>query len=210
MHQGQIVVDSSTLNYKKVIEYNTFLAKYGIEYIDATVAGRRERSLAGTLTIMCGGKKEAFDKVEPLLNCMGSTVLYMGKSGSGQIAKMINNCIAYTTLAALCELLPVAVKLGLEPEKIGEVINHSTAKSYSSEKLIPCMLEGDFTYDTMNACYKNVVNMQEVLTELHLPLPTFTGMMHSYQLAMAQGYGEDYYSAMIRPYEDLLGVKFRK
>ena len=77
---------------------------------------------------------------------MGSDIYYMGVSGNGQMTKMINNCIYDINVAAFCELMTVAVKLGLEPEQIGKVINTGTAQSGASKFFIPQILEGNFDY----------------------------------------------------------------
>jgi 3-hydroxyisobutyrate dehydrogenase-like beta-hydroxyacid dehydrogenase len=79
----------------------------------------------------------------------------MGKHGNGQLTKMVNNCIYDINCAAIAEMLPMAVKLGLDPEQIGKVVNSGTAKSSASEFFIPQMLEGKFEYGfTMDDAYK--------------------------------------------------------
>ena len=186
------------------------LEKQGVDLVDAPVSGHRERALDGTLTIMCGGRREAFDRVKPLLDCMGSTVLYMGPSGSGQLTKMINNCCLNICAASFCELMPLGVKLGLDPEQLGQVLTTASGSSYASKTLIPEILQGNFDHGfTMGRAYKDMEGISQVCARYQVPLPTLSGAMQTYQLALRHGDGERYKGAMIRFYEDLLGVECR-
>jgi 3-hydroxyisobutyrate dehydrogenase-like beta-hydroxyacid dehydrogenase len=210
LRAGQTVVDFSTINFRKAAAIAELLEKKGVDFIDAPVSGRESRAADGTLTIMCGGKEEVFNNIRQYLDLMGQYVVYMGKSGSGQLMKTINGCLFKMNIAAMSELLAVAAKMGLDAEAVETIINSGVAKSDASLFLIPKTIEGDFEYAPMKAGYKDFMNMQELLTELRLPLPTFHGAMSTYQLAMAKGYGEGYMNGMIRPFEDLLNAEFRK
>ena len=211
LRKGQIVVDCSTISYLSAVKIAESLGKKGVEFIDAPVSGMVSRAAEGTLTIMVGGKKEVFGRVKPYFEYMGTDIQYMGKSGCGQLTKMINNCIYDINIAAFCELLPLAVKLGLDPEQIGGVVNTATGKSHASGYFIPHILEGEFSSGySLKAAYKDLVHARQVCTEMNIPLPTLNGATETYQLAMAKGYGELDKGGMIRPYEELTGVRFRK
>jgi 3-hydroxyisobutyrate dehydrogenase-like beta-hydroxyacid dehydrogenase len=135
----------------------------------------------------------------------------MGKSGNGQLTKAINNSIYDINCAALAEMLPFAVKLGLEPEQIGKVINTGTAKSGASEFFIPQMLEGKFEYGfTMNQAYKDLVSCNEIAVHEGIPLPVLGATTNVYKMVLLSGYGDLYKGAMICFFENLLDVKFRK
>lgn len=210
LRPGQTVVDCSTIGYLEARELAELLEKQGVDLVDAPVSGHRERALDGTLTIMCGGRREAFDRVKPLLDCMGSTVLYMGPSGSGQLTKMINNCCLNICAASFCELMPLGVKLGLDPEQLGQVLTTASGSSYASKTLIPEILQGNFDHGfTMGRAYKDMEGISQVCARYQVPLPTLSGAMQTYQLALRHGDGERYKGAMIRFYEDLLGVECR-
>ncbi|GAI03920.1 unnamed protein product, partial [marine sediment metagenome] len=77
----------------------------------------------GTLTVMVGGDPDATQKIRPVLDAIGNNVVYMGKSGNGQIAKLVNQLLYNISCAAMAEILPMAVKLGLDPEAICRVVN---------------------------------------------------------------------------------------
>ena len=157
------------------------------------------------------GLGENFDKVKPYLELMGSDIYYMGVSGNGQMTKMINNCIYDINVAAFCELMTVAVKLGLEPEQIGKVINTGTAQSGASKFFIPQILEGNFDYGfTIDDAYKDIVSCVEITSLKGLPVPILDAMNSIYKTSMLKGYGDKYKGALVCVYEDLMGVKCRK
>lgn len=210
LREGQIIVDFSTIDHKAACKIAKTLSKKGVGYLDAPVSGRDNRAAQAKLTIMCGGDRAVFEKAKPWIDTMGNNVKLLGKAGSGQIAKMINGCIFKANIAIFSELLPLAVKLGLDPVEIGDVINTSTGQSDASSFLIPRTLDRNFDYVPMIGGYKDLVQVTELCTELHVPLPTLAGAIQTYQLALLRGYGDLYMNGMIRPYEDLLGVEFKR
>ena len=211
LKEGQIIVDFSTISYLSAVKIADILEKKGVEFLDAPISGRKSRAEEGTLAIMCGGKEEIYNKVKPYMDYMGNQIVYMGKSGNGQLSKMINNCIYDINIAGIAEMLPFAVKLGLDPEKIGQVINNGTGRSNASEFFIPNMLERNFSYGfTMNKAYKDLVSAAEVSSKMSIPLPVLNAATLTYQMALLKGYGDDYKGAMIQVYEELLGVKYEK
>jgi len=210
MAPGGMIVDYSTTSYDAARALAAQCARRGVDFLDAPISGHRERAADGTLTIMCGGPEAAFNRVKPLLDKLGTTVLYMGGSGSGQLTKTINNCALNICTASFCELMPLGVKLGLAPEKLGQVLMTASGASTASKTLIPEILEGRFDHGfTLGRAYKDMENLLALTTGMALPLPTFLGTLQTYQLALQGGQGARYKGAMIRFYEELLGVVCR-
>ena len=208
---GQIICDFSTIDYQASITIAEKLAARAVEYLDAPISGMEARAIDGTLTIMCGGKKPIFDKLLPFLRFMGTNILYMGPSGCGQLAKAINNTLFDINMAALAEILPVAAKLGLDPELIGSVINSSSGRSFASEFFIPRILSGNFGDGyTLEKAYKDLVSIASLSANLCLPLPVTHAATTTYQMAMLQGLGDKDKGAMTCLFETLAGVKFRQ
>lgn len=211
MRPGQILVDCSTIGYLEAKALGERLDTLGIAFLDAPISGQKRKAEDGTLTIMCGGKVETFLQVKPLLELMGTTILHMGGWGSGQLTKMINNCALNICTASFCELMPLGVKLGLDPEQLGEVLMTATGSSHASKSLIPEVLKGNFEFGfTLERAYKDMAGMAELCTKYQVPLPTLNGTMQTYQLALRHGEGDRYKGAMIRFYEDMLGVLCRE
>ncbi|HWQ61768.1 MAG TPA: NAD(P)-dependent oxidoreductase [Negativicutes bacterium] len=211
LKKGQVVADLSTINYTASTEIAKALAEKGVEFMDAPVSGMEARAVDGTLTVMCGGKKEIFDMLLPYFKCIGTNILHMGIHGCGQLTKAINNILFDINIAAFAEILPMAVKLGLDPEQIGSVVNSSSGKSYASEFFIPRILKRNFGdgYPLEHA-YKDMVSGAELGAQLCIPLPVMHAATTTYQMALCKGLGKKDKGAMICVFEDLLDTRFEK
>jgi len=210
MHAGQTVVDLSTISYTVTRRLCATLREKGVDFLDAPVSGMETRAEDGTLTVMCGGEETAFRRVKPLLDCMGTTVLYMGESGSGQLSKLVNQLLFDINAAAIAEILPFAVKMGLDSRKIGAVVNSGTGRSYASEYFIPRDLNGVFTEGyPLEKAYKDLVSAAEISAREAIPLPVLDAAASTYRMALQQGLGGESKGAMIKVFERLLGVEFR-
>ena len=208
--KGQIVVDLSTMSYTATLELAKRLEARGVSFLDAPVSGMEARAQDGTLTVMCGGSEKILETVRPFLNCIGNKILYMGGTGSGQLTKLINQLLFDINAAALAEVLPMAVKLGLDPEKVGQVVNSGTGKSYASEFFLPRILKNSFSDGyAMKHAYKDLVSGAEISANLCIPMPVLGAATATYQAALLKGYGDQDKGAMIRVFEELLGVAYR-
>jgi len=207
---GQTVVDTSTIGHAVTLEIAGALSARGIAFLDAPVSGMEARAVEGTLTVMCGGDRGVFDRFEPYLQCFGNNLLYMGPAGSGQLTKLINQLLFDINCAAIAEILPMAVKMGLEPKKVGAVINSGTGRSYASEFFVPRILEGNFSsgYPLKHA-YKDLVSAAELGARRCIPMPVLAAATATYQLAMLEGHGALDKGAMVLPFEKRLDVQFR-
>ena len=210
MGKGQIIVDTSTMDYLETREFANKLAERGVGFIDAPVSGMEARAIEGTLTAMCGGKVETLEKVSPFLSCVANNILHMGDSGSGQLSKLINQLLFDINCAAIAEVLPMAVKLGIDPEKIGKIINSGTGRSYASEFFIPRILKNNFSdgYPLQHA-YKDIDAGAKVSATHNIPMPVLAAASATYQMALLKGHGHLDKGAMIKVFEELLGVQFR-
>ena len=210
MQAGQIVVDTSTAAYGATIEIASALAHRGIHFIDAPVSGMEARAVDGSLTAMCGGAPEIFESIQPYLACFASHILYMGAVGRGQLAKLVNQLLFDINCAALAEILPMASKLGLDPESIGQIVNNGTGRSYASEFFIPRILENDFSAGyPMRHAYKDLISAAELGAKEGIPMPVLAAATATYQMALLKGFGGHDKGAMIHVFEELNGTRFR-
>ncbi|MGF1767295.1 NAD(P)-dependent oxidoreductase [Enterovibrio calviensis] len=210
LRPGTIVVDTSTVEYSTTISISEKLASLDVKFVDAPVSGMRARAEDGTLTVMCGGDQSLVEDLNPLFSSMASKILYMGPIGSGQLTKLINQLLFDINAAALAEILPLAVKLGLDPTKVGDVVNSGTGRSYASEFFIPNVLKGIFDKGyPLEHAYKDLISGAEVSAQHQIPTPVLSAATATYQMALLNGHGAKDKGAMIRVFEDLLNVKFR-
>ena len=210
LQPGCTVVDTSTTDYLHAQGIAERLAAQGIDFVDAPVSGMPSRAADGSLTAMCGGDQAAFERVRPYLQSMATHILHMGPAGSGQLAKLVNQLLFDINCAAIAEILPMAVKLGLDAEKICTVVNHGTGRSHASAHFLPQVLAGRFDsgYPLAHA-YKDVLHGARLSAQHGIPLPVLAAATATYQTALLQGHGDSDKGAMVKVYESLLGVQVR-
>jgi len=200
------IIDTTTMNRRAALRLAGQAAAVGLSYSDCPVSGKPFRAEDGTLTMMFGGTPTAFAEATPYLDVMGEFVVHCGDLGSGQLMKAINNIIYDVNIAALCEVMPLAVKAGLAPDTLANVLTSGSARS-ASEYFIPRILRREFDGDfSLQAAFKDIVNVQEVATELQASLPVVEAMVDTYQAAIDSGFGDQAKSAMIKTYEARLGL----
>jgi 3-hydroxyisobutyrate dehydrogenase len=137
MSRGAVFCDCSTVDVKSAISVAALAEAAGILSIDAPVSGGISGAAAGTLTFMVGGPPAAFCRVEPVLAVMGRRAVHCGKAGSGQAAKICNNMILGATMIATCEAFALADKLGLDRQKMFDVVSTSSGQSWSMNAYCP-------------------------------------------------------------------------
>lgn len=208
LEPGQTVVDLSTITYSATTEIAKALEAKGVAFLDAPISGMEARAVEGTLTVMCGGARDVFDRVRPFLDHIGERILYMGPAGSGQLTKLINQLLFDINAAALGEILPMAMKMGLDPDLVGAVINSGTGRSYASEFFVPRILCRHFSdgYPMAHA-YKDLISGAELGANLCVPMPVLAAATATYQMALLRGHGEKDKGAMVHVYEEMLGVQ---
>ncbi|OUS20880.1 3-hydroxyisobutyrate dehydrogenase [Rhodobacterales bacterium 59_46_T64] len=137
MTQGAVLVDCSTVDVESARAVADLTAKAGLGFVDAPVSGGTIGAEAGTLTFMAGGAQEAFDRAAPLFDIMGQKAVHCGDAGAGQAAKICNNMILGATMIATCEAFALADKLGLERQKMFDVVSTSSGYSWSMNAYCP-------------------------------------------------------------------------
>ena len=209
--KGQILLDCGTSGFFWTVTLAKKLEKRGIHFADAPVTGMEQRAKDAALTIMFGGARNVLKEIRPVLEAMANHIVYMGDAGSGQLAKMINNIIFNCNIAALAEVLPMAVKLGLDPENIAHLIHNGSGQSFASDIFIPNILEDRFDKGyPLELAYKDMRNAMELSALKEIPLPMVHIAAETYQQALDSGWGQEDKGAMIKVFEKALDVKFRK
>ncbi|KAI9305697.1 3-hydroxyisobutyrate dehydrogenase [Cunninghamella echinulata] len=134
IEKDHLLIDSSTID-AQVAQHvaSTILSKNALAF-DAPVSGGTVGATNGTLTFMVGAPtEEAFEKTKPVLSLMGKNVIYCGKNGSGQIAKLCNNMLLGISMVGVAETMLLGAKLGMDPLLLASIINNSTGRCWSSE-----------------------------------------------------------------------------
>ncbi|MEX0968901.1 MAG: 3-hydroxyisobutyrate dehydrogenase [Paracoccaceae bacterium] len=134
---GAVLIDCSTVDVKSARDVAQDAVNAGLLAVDAPVSGGVGGAAAGTLTFMAGGSDAAFALAAPLFDIMGQKAVHCGESGAGQAAKICNNMILGATMVATCEAFALADKLGLNRQKMFDVVSTSSGSSWSMNTYCP-------------------------------------------------------------------------
>ncbi len=137
MNSGSVWIDCSTVDVDSARAVADQAAQAGVLAVDAPVSGGIGGAAAGTLTFMAGGSDVAFGKAAPLFEIMGQKAVHCGGSGAGQAAKICNNMILGVTMIATCEAFALADKLGLDRQKMFDVVSTSSGYSWTMNAYCP-------------------------------------------------------------------------
>ncbi|MEK9616711.1 MAG: NAD-binding protein, partial [Deltaproteobacteria bacterium] len=195
----------------EALQFHDQLTHKGIQYADCPVSGLPARAREGKLTLMFGGSQTLFGQVSPLLELLGKNIVYCGEVGSGQLMKAVNNIIYNINIVALCEILPLGVAAGISIDALEQVVTSASSRSFAGDHFIPRMMAREFEGDfPLAGAYKDILNMQKVATEKQALTPLMNAMISSYQNALADGLGDEPKSAIIKIYEKVLGIEFKR
>lgn len=143
-HPGTILIDMTTSSPELAVKIYEAAREKGLYAIDAPVTGGDVGAKAGTLTILAGGDKKAFDACLPVLEAMGKNINYVGKAGNGQHTKMCNQIAIAGTLSGACEAIAYAEGVGLDVKTMLEAIATGAAGSAQMSSVVPRLLNDDY------------------------------------------------------------------
>ena len=146
MAPGGVIVDHTTTSAVVAREMADLAARSCRAFVDAPVSGGQAGAENGQLTIMCGGTPEAFAKADPVIAAYAKATRLMGGSGSGQLAKMVNQICIAGVVQGLAEGLHFAKRAGLDPALVYEAISKGAAQSWQMDNRWKTMTEGRFEF----------------------------------------------------------------
>jgi 3-hydroxyisobutyrate dehydrogenase len=135
--RGAIHIDCSTVDVESVRAVADMHKVTGLQFLDAPVSGGVKGATDASLTFMAGGTPAAFAAALPFLESMGKKIVHCGDAGAGQAAKICNNMILGVTMIATCEAFALADKLGLDRQKMFDVVSTSSGQSWSMNTYCP-------------------------------------------------------------------------
>lgn len=207
--EGLVVVDHSTIAPLATQDFAKRLAGRGITLIDAPVSGGDVGAQNGTLSIMCGGDIDVFNRVRPLLEVVGKSVVRLGGPGMGQACKACNQVAVVNALVGVCEAAALAKKLGLDVEKMIEVVGGGAGGSWQISNLGPKIAVGDHAPGFMvDLVLKDLGIVADTAQGVGLPIAG-TATAHGYFRSVeAMGGGKLGTQAMAKALETLGGFRF--
>ena len=200
---GSVVVDMSTIAPADAREIAAALAERGIDFIDAPVSGGEQGAINATLAIMAGGKAAVLERVRPLFLALGKTVVHVGDSGAGQVAKACNQMIMVAAIQACAEALALATAAGADPARVKDALAGGSAGSRVLEVMGERMVQKDFAAGIESRLHhKDFGILLGQAHSLGVPLPVAAQVGQQLNRLMARGYGKDDTSSLLRLLEE--------
>jgi 3-hydroxyisobutyrate dehydrogenase-like beta-hydroxyacid dehydrogenase len=175
---GLLAIDMSTIAPDAARALAARAEAAGVDLLDAPVSGGEQGAIAGTLSIMVGGKLAAVARAAPVFAALGRKVTHMGGPGQGQMTKLVNQVVGATTLAAVAEGVLLAARAGLAPAAVVEALSGGAASSWMLTEQAPRMQRGDFAPGFMVRLQQKDLRLAlAAAARLGVPLPT-TALVH--------------------------------
>ncbi|XP_075973910.1 putative 3-hydroxyisobutyrate dehydrogenase, mitochondrial isoform X1 [Anticarsia gemmatalis] len=200
--KGALLIDSSTVDPNVPRQILPVALESGKGFADAPVSGGVMGAQNATLAFMAGGRKEDFDRSLPLLKAMGAKQFHCGDIGSGQVAKLANNMLMGITGMATAECMNMGIKAGLDPKVLLDVLNNSSARSWSTE--VYCPVPGLVPTAPSSRNYENGFKNELIVKDLELasglalairsPIPLGAVCTQIYRIVQSRGYGQKDFS----------------
>jgi 3-hydroxyisobutyrate dehydrogenase-like beta-hydroxyacid dehydrogenase len=204
----QLVIDMSTVSPAASRKIAAALEDRDIAFLDAPVSGGEPGAIEGTLTIMVGGKAEAFARAQPLFEQLGKRVTHMGPCGAGQTTKLANQIAVSLNCAAAAEALLFATECGLDPTRALEAIGAGAAASWQLNNLGPRMIARDNRPGFLvKLLRKDLRLVAEAAKQSGLALPGLAMVSSLYNTAAAMGHDDDGHQAVADALERIAKVK---
>ncbi|HIT62951.1 MAG TPA: 2-hydroxy-3-oxopropionate reductase [Candidatus Ventrimonas merdavium] len=208
---GLTVIDMSSIDPTESKAIGAELAKLGIDMLDCPVSGGEPKAIDGTLSVMCGGKKELFDKYYDMLMTMAGSVVYVGELGSGNVAKLANQMVVAINIAAVSEALTFAKKAGTDPELVYQAIRGGLAGSTVMDAKAPMMLAGNYKPGfRIELHIKDLTNALNAAHAISAPAPLTAQLMEVMQFLRAEGCDKDDHASIVKYYEKISGTSVVK
>jgi 3-hydroxyisobutyrate dehydrogenase-like beta-hydroxyacid dehydrogenase len=207
---GSVVADASTIGPSESRKIGEALKAKGVDFLDAPCTGSTPGAEGGTLTFMIGGREEVFQRVKPYFEPMGKRLYYCGGPGMGLQAKLSQNLVLSNILMAFNEGMVLAVKGGMDPQLMLEILDNSAARSGLISYKAPFVFRRDFQANfAVKWMDKDIGLMLESGKELGVPL-VLTGLTRQlFQTAIAAGHGDEDICSTIKVLEELTGVEVK-
>lgn len=207
---GTVFIDLSTNSPSVARRVRDGLAARRVPMLEAPVSGGVTGAEAATIVIMVGGDEAVFEAQRPLLASFSKEVIHMGDVGFGSVAKLINNQLAFSNMAAAAEALAIGAMSGIDMGKLNQVIENASGFSWAYRSVAAKAFAGEYRPGfALDLAHKDLRLALELADELGVPGMLGPQVMNLMRMARAAGMGGDDTSALVRVYERALGRTVR-
>lgn len=206
MKPGAVVMVSSTISAADAKEIASGLEQKGLLVLDAPVSGGAAKANTGDITVMAAGKKEAFDRLKPVLDAVAGKVYNIGEEiGLGATVKIIHQLLAGVHIAAGAEAMALAARANIPLDVMYDVVTHAAGNSWMFENRMKHVVDGDYTAKSaVDIFVKDLRLVSETGLALNFPLPLASTAYTMFANASNAGFGKLDDSAVIKTFS---GVK---
>ncbi|MCW9699231.1 L-threonate dehydrogenase [Avibacterium sp. 20-129] len=197
---GTAVMVSSTISAQDAKIISQKLTELDLLMLDAPVSGGAAKASAGEMTVMASGSKQAFDKLQPVLDAVAGKVYNIGEEiGLGATVKIIHQLLAGVYIAAGAEAMALAAKAGIPLALMYDVVTNAAGNSWMFENRMKHVVEGDYTPLSMVDIFvKDLGLVNDTAKSLHFPLHLASTAYSMFTEASNAGYGKEDDSAVIK------------
>ena len=210
MSSNQVLVDMSTNSPALIKEIASSGKAKGISVLDAPVSGGVRGARKGELTVMVGGEKTKFNALLPIWNCIGTNIFHVGEVGSGNVAKLVNNMLAFSIMMSNAEALALGAKAGLDPTILWNIVKSSSGSSAmwvgGVKAILKDRLNPNFTVDL--AC-KDIGLATGLAKELGVELKMGSTAEKLLKEFQCDGFAQEDILATVKSLEKSTGVSIR-
>jgi 2-hydroxy-3-oxopropionate reductase len=197
--RGALVIDMSSIAPAVSRKIGAACEAKGVDFLDAPVSGGEAGAVSGQLAIMAGGKKDVFERAEPLFRALGKSYVLCGGHGAGNTVKLANQIVVAANIEAVAEALVFARKSGVDPQVAFDAIRGGLAGSKVLEAKAPMMIEGVFKAGfRLRLHQKDLANAMTTAREASIPLPVASLLQQIVTALVENGDGELDHSAIAR------------
>lgn len=207
---GAVFVDMGTSRPASTRMLAARLRERRLAMVDAPITGGVRGATEGTLTIYVGGEPDPVGRVRPALEAMGRTIMHMGPPGTGHVTKLLNQMLSQGSMALLAEVLPLGVRLGLDPRQMLDALSAGSGATFAIPGRGARILKNDFAPSfRLELGHKDLRLGRELAEEVNHAQPMTSGALLTYALARGLGLDGEDTIALIKVWERALGVEVR-
>ena len=208
---GSTVICTATIGRSQVMEVAELVTAEGINIVDAPVSGGAPGAAAGTLTMMVSAPTETFEALKPVLEAVGRDIYHVGEEvGMGQTVKSALAVLIGTTYAGIFEALTLAVKAGVTPETLRDVVSTSVVGNFLFRDTTQNILDRNFKgQSNIGTMYKDLTLAKNMASECGVPLFAASAAFELFQAGKAVNPDEDNWT-IIKILENIAGIEIKK
>lgn len=209
MKKGSVIISSATMAPDDARRLAAKAEALGLLYLDAPISGGAAKAAIGQLTVMASGSPETFKRARPVLDAIAATVYELGdQAGIGASFKMVNQLLAGVHIAAACEAVTFAKKLGLDLPTVYKVITASAGNSWMFENRVPHILEGDYApRSAVEIFTKDLGIVSDMGRREKFPLQIAATALQMFLMTAAAGMERDDDASVARMIAEMTGLE---